>query len=97
MSLLDELKAIEPGYSGVNSFTVEEEGPEDIEMVFDEFQGSGRWSEHWLAVFKRGDELVGLSYERAATEYQEGGDFFHEFFLVEPYEVTETKYRKVPS
>ena len=93
MSLLDELKAIEPGYNGVNAYTVEEFGPEDVEMVEDKYTGSGRWSEHWTSVFKRGDEFVALDYEVAATEYQEGGDFSHEFYSVTPRtEVVEVTY-----
>lgn len=95
MSLLSELQAIEPGYNGMNVYTVEDEGPEDVETVYDEFVESRRWYESWFAVFKRGDELVGLHYQVPSTEMQEGGDFEHEWCLVEPYEVTETKYREV--
>lgn len=95
MSLLDELKAVEPGYNGVNAWVVQDEGPEDAEMVSNEFNNSGRWSEHWTAVFKRGDEYVALDYEVPATEMQDGGDFHHEFYEVRPVEVTVTKYEKV--
>lgn len=94
MSLLDECQALKGGYNGVSSYTVEDE-IENIEKVEDEFTGDSRWSTFHRAVFKRGDEYVALDYERPATEYQEGGDFHHEFYLVEPYEVTVTKYRKV--
>lgn len=94
MSLLSELNALEGGYNGVNAYTVEDE-VENVEKVSDEHTYSGRWSEHWTAVFKRGDEYVALDYEQPATEYQEGGDFHHECYVVEPYEVTVTKYRKV--
>lgn len=94
MSLLEDLKSIEPGYNGVNAWVVEDSGVE-CEVVYDEYISSRRWTEVHEAVFKRGDELVGLTYEVPATEYQDGGDFYHEFYLVEPYEVTVTKYRKV--
>ena len=105
MSLLDECKAIKPGYNGINSFTVEDE-IDDVEKVEDEFTGDSRWSTFHTAVFRRKKpvthpqewdryEYVALDYERPATEMQEGGDFHHEFYVVEPYEVTVTKYRKV--
>lgn len=95
MSLLDELQAIKGGYNGVNPDVVEDEGPEDAELVFNEHLDSRRWVEVWEAVFKRGDELVGLTYEIPATEMQEGGDFYHEFYPVEAYEETVVKYRQV--
>lgn len=95
MSLLDELKAVEPGYNGMSPWIIQDEGPEDAELVSDEYLDSGRWSEYHRAVFKRGDELVALDYEVPATEEQEGGDFDYSFYPVEAYEVTVTKYRKV--
>ena len=92
--MIDDLKAIKPGYNGVNRYVVEEE-IENADCVSDEFRTSGRWSEHWTAVFERDGEFVALDYEVPATEMQDGGDFDHEFYVVEPYEVTVTKFRKV--
>lgn len=94
MSLLSECQALEGGYNGLNSYHVEEE-IENVEKLEDEMTGDSRWSIFHRAVFKRGDEYVALDYETPATEYQEGGDFSHEFYVVEPYEVTVTKFRKV--
>lgn len=95
MSLLDECKAIKPGYNGINDYTVEDE-IDNVEKVSDEYTGSGRWETYHTAVFKRGDEYVALDYSEPATEMQEGQDqSIAEFYSVEPYEVTVTKYRKV--
>lgn len=95
MSLLEELQAVEPGYNGVTPYIVQDESDVECELVSDEYMGSGRWSEHWTAVFKRDDEYVALDYEVPATEYQEGGDFEHEWYVVRPVEVTVTKYERV--
>lgn len=94
MSLLEDLQAVEPGYNGMSTWHVLDEGV-DAEVVDEEYLDSGRWSEHHRAVFKRGNEYVAMEYEVPATEMQEGGDFDYEFYVVEPYEVTVTKYRKV--
>lgn len=94
MSLLEEINAIKPGYNGVSEWRVLDE-IEDVEMVSNEYTGSGRWTEHWTAVFKRGNEYIALDYEKPATEMQEGGDFYHEIYPVRPetkvIEVTEYK------
>lgn len=94
MSLFDELKALEPGYNGVNEWTVLDE-VENVEMVYNEYRDSGRWVEYWTAVFKRGEELVALDYEKPATEMQEGGDFDHRFYPARAVEVTITKYEEI--
>lgn len=94
MSLLDEFK----------SYLEEDEGlgPDDVKygipnatQVSNKYRDSGRWSEHWTAVFKRDDEYVALDYEVPATEMQEGGDFYSEVYAVRPVEVTVTKYEKI--
>lgn len=82
MSLIEELKAVPPGYSGQTPYNIETHL--DVEIVSDEYKSSGRWSEHHTAVFKRGDEYVALDYQVPATEYQEGGDFDWEFYAVTP-------------
>lgn len=95
MSLLDECKAVEPDYNGINDWTVIDQ-VEGIEKVHGEFTGDGRWENFFTAVFKRGDEYVALDYSEPSTEIQEGQDqSVAEFYTVEPYEVTVTKYRKV--
>jgi hypothetical protein len=68
---------------------------DDVEQVEDEFQGSGRWTEHWIAVFKRGDEHVALSYEVPATEYQEGSEGESEVYAVRPVPVQTFIYEKI--
>jgi len=94
MTLLDECKALESGYNGMSAWSVVDE-IDDVEIIEDKVVDRRRWVVVSRAILKRGDEVVGLSYESPATEYQEGGDFNHEFYAVEPYEVTVTKYRKV--
>lgn len=66
----------------------------DAEEVSNEFQDSGRWTEHWISVFRRGDEYVALSYEVPATEYQEDSEGESEAYEVEPVEVVVIKYVK---
>lgn len=95
MSLLDELKAVEPGYNGITNWSVLDE-VENVEQVSNEYVTSSRWEEVYTAVFKRGEEYVALDYSVPATELQEGQDqSTAEFYVVEPYEVTVTKYKKV--
>lgn len=67
---------------------------EDADLVENEHQYSGRWTEHWIAVFRRGDEFVALSYEVPATEYQEGSESESSVYPVRPVEVTVTRYEK---
>lgn len=94
MSFLSECEALEPGYNGVNVWTVLDE-IDGADVVEDEIVDQRRWVTVNQAVLRKGDEFVGLQYESPSTEMQEGGDFYHEFYAVEPYEVTVTKYRKV--
>ena len=94
MSLLEDFRNVLAEDEGLTAYDVKFH-IEDAEAVADDYVDSGRWSEHWFAVFKRGDEYVGLSYEVPATEYQEGGDFYSEVCSVRPVEVTVTKYEKV--
>lgn len=95
MSLLDELNnLLEEEGGSLNAYEVSEY-ISDVEKVDDEYLGSGRWTEHHRAVFKRGEEYVALDYELPATEMQEGSEGESEVYAVEPYEVTVTKYRKV--
>jgi hypothetical protein len=37
-----------------------------------EFIDSGRWSEHWKAVFEHEGKFYEVKYELPSTEYQEG-------------------------
>jgi hypothetical protein len=94
VSFLEECQAVEPGYNGVNAWSVLDE-IDGAEIVQDEIIDQRRWVTVNEAVLRKGTELVGLKYESPSTEVQEGGDFDHEFYEVEPYEVTVTKYRKV--
>jgi hypothetical protein len=95
MSLLEELQAVEPGYSGINAWSVLDE-VDDVELVHEEYTGGGRWETYHRAVFQRGDELVALDYSQPATEVQEGQDqSMAEFYEVRPVQVTVTKYEKV--
>lgn len=95
MSLLDELKAVEPGYNGITNWTVLDE-VENLEEVDNEFVGDGRWENFYVAVFKRDDEYVALHYSEPATEMQEGQDqSVAEFYEVRPVEVTVTKYERI--
>jgi len=98
MSLLDELKAVEPGYNGVTAYTVEDE-VDNIDKVSDEYTGEGRWETYHTAVFYReGDATpyVALDYAEPATEMQDGQDYGDPtIYEVRPVEVTVTKYQKV--
>lgn len=95
VSLLDDMKAVEPGYNGINAWTILDE-VENVEQVDNEFVGDSRWENFYVAVFKRNNEYVALHYSEPATELQEGQDqSTAEVYPVEPYEVTVTKYRKV--
>lgn len=95
MSLLDECKTLEPGYNGINAWTVLD-GLDNVSVVEDEYTGEGRWETYHRAVFKRGEEFVALEYSSPATEMQEGQDqSLAEFYEVRPVEVTVTKYEKV--
>lgn len=73
--------------------------PDDVfvnaELVSDEYVDSGRWTERWVAVFKRDDEYVALAYEVPSTEMQEDTDTYSAVYPVEPVEVTVTKYEKL--
>ncbi|MGB3945386.1 MAG: hypothetical protein WBK76_00945 [Candidatus Saccharimonadales bacterium] len=94
MSLLDDCKALEPGYNGITNWSVLDEI--DCEQVSNEHTGEGRWETYHTAVFRRDGEYVALDYSKPATEMQEGQDqSVAEFYSVEPYEVTVTKYRKI--
>lgn len=94
-SLLDELKAVEPDYNGINNWTVID-SVQNIEEVSNEHVGDSRWENFRVAVFKRDDEYVALHYSEPATEIQEGQDqSTAEFYEVRPVEVTVTKYEKV--
>jgi hypothetical protein len=95
VSLIDDLKAIEPGYNGMNPYVIEDEL--ELEPVEDTYLDSGRWVEYHRAVFNRGDEYVALDYEVPATEMQEGGDFDWSFYSVKPVTktVVVTTYEKV--
>lgn len=95
MSLLDECKALKPGFNGITEWSVLDE-IENVTLVEDEYTGEGRWETYHRAVFKRGEELVALEYSSPATEMQEGQDqSLAEFYVVRPVEVTVTKYEKV--
>lgn len=94
MSFLEECKKVEPGYNGMRPYQVEEE-IDGVKIVENEMLGSGRWSTHSRAVLQKGNEFVALDYEEPATEYQEGGDFDYEFYVVEPYDIVVTKFRRV--
>lgn len=107
MSLLDEFKEMLMKEDAATPSDVADY-INDVQQVSDEYVDSGRWSEHWTAVFKRSTlrmggtdlewvqhEYVALDYERPATEMQEGGDFYSEAYAVKPVQVTITKYEKV--
>lgn len=95
MSLLEECQALEGGYSGITNWSVLDE-IENVEEIENEFTSDSRWENFYVAVFRRDDEYVALHYSVPATEMQEGQDqSVAEFYAVEPYEVTVTKYRKV--
>lgn len=93
MTLLEELQALLAENENLRPYEVEDE-LEGIETVSDEFQNSGRWVEHWTAVFKRGNELVALDYELPSTEMQEGSEGPSEVYEVEPVKVTVIKYER---
>lgn len=92
--LLDDLLAALEEDEGLAPTDVEDLDFE-AELVSDEYVDSSRWSEHWTAVFRRGDEYVALGYEVPATEMQEGGDFYSEVYEVKPVQVTRWIYEKV--
>lgn len=55
-----------------------------------------RWSEITTVVFECADSsFFAVTFEAPATEYQEGAPWNNEAYLVEPYEVTVTKYRRI--
>lgn len=59
---------------------------------------AARWGNSVEIVYKRGDEYVAVHDIEPATEMQSWGDYGDpEIFVVEPFEVTVTKYRKVSS
>ncbi len=69
-------------------------------------EGSGRWSSYHTLVFSAEGKLYGVTYKMGLTESQDysTSDQFScygkdevEVFEVEPYEYTETRYRKVTS
>jgi hypothetical protein len=79
---------------------------EEVECILDggtvvdrEFEEGGRWSNYETTIHKltEGDEVAYflVMQERPATESQDGMDCQFEFYEVEPYEVTITKYRGV--
>ena len=94
MSFLEECKAVPAGYNGINAWSVLDE-IDGAEIVEDEIIDQRRWVTVNRAVLRKGDELVGLDYESPSTEMQDGGDFDWEFYNVEPYEVTVTKYKRL--
>jgi hypothetical protein len=70
-------------------------------VVHSEFEDGGRWSNYETEIYEI-EEFNGDSHEvayflkmeeRPATESQEGMDTQFEFYEVEPYQVTVTKYR----
>ena len=52
---------------------ISEEDVRELSYEPDEMynQGSGRWSEHIIALFRSGDLYYGLEFDRGLTEYQE--------------------------
>lgn len=91
MTLLEELQALLAENSTLRPYEVEDE-LEGVDTVSDEFQNSGRWVEHWTAVFQRGNELVALDYDQPATEMQEGSEGESEVYEVEAVKVITTRY-----
>jgi len=94
MSLLDEFQAQLATDENLSAGDFEVLIP-DARLVSDEFVDSLRWVEVWTAVFKRGNEYVGLDYQVPSSEYQEGSEGESEVYVVRPVEVTVTKYEKV--
>ena len=94
MTFLEECNDIKPGYNGMDAWSVLDE-IDGAEIVEDNIVDQRRWVTVNQAVLRRGEEFVGLTYESPSTEMQDGGDFYYEFYSVEPYETTVTKYRKV--
>lgn len=91
-TLIEDLKAVEPGYSGITNWSVLGQ-VDDVEEVSNEFAGDSRWEVFREAVFRRGDEYVALLYSEPATEAQEGQDqSTAKFYEVRPTEVTVIKY-----
>lgn len=94
-TLIEDLKAVKPGYNGITNWSVLDE-VDDVEEVSNEFAGDSRWEVFREAVFKRGDEYVALLFSEPATALQEGQDqSTAEFYEVRPTEVTVIKYVKV--
>jgi len=69
----------------------------DGEVVFEEFEEGGRWSNYLTKVYKIEEDGTVAFFmvveEVPATESQDGMECDFQFFEVEPYEVTVTKYR----
>lgn len=108
MTLIDNIKDFirdsdkksEYGYNGPSWEDVAEYF--NAEILSEKIIDTSRWSELWEYVLKFGDG-EDVAYVRArhsvgATEYQESDrlvEELHNILLVEPYEVTVTKYRPV--
>jgi len=95
VSLLDSLNELLDGDGweiGDLLFGVEPQGLEGMKVVSDEITDTTRWSVLKTAVFKFGDEYVAADYDVGATEYQDSSGEVT-LYEVEPYEVTEVKYR----
>lgn len=94
MSLLGEIQSYIKNESDTASNWEIVDLISDVDEVSNEHQGSGRWTEQWVSVFKRGDEYVALEYERPSTEMQEGSEGPSEAYAVEPVVISVTKYVK---
>lgn len=79
-----------------NEIVAEWESPEGGEHVASDDLDENRWTMRRQHVYRCSDgSLFAVELDEPLTEMQEGCDPNAEAYLVEPYEVTVTQYRKV--
>lgn len=76
--------------------TFSDNGTETEQVSWKVVDSTARWGNSIEVVYKRADEYAAVYDVEPATENQSWGDYGDpEIVVVEPYEVTVTKYRKV--
>lgn len=100
MSLLEDVNAaLDKGFSPDEVV----EALPDVVLTEDEYVESGRWSEHWRAVYHRKtivsrepieflDEYVAVEYSVPATEMQEVDSSYDDIYVVTRREVKKFEY-----
>ena len=68
----------------------------DWEMIDDGFQRQSRWCTHWVKILRHDSgKTIGIEYAKDVGDGESADTYPVEWFEVESYEVTQTKWRRI--